>query len=155
MANQQQRQAGPGSGRRVDDTQAQSDRDAEVEAGGPETTVEVRCTGHVRTAIGEHRIEYTFEGDTLREFLDAFFEEYDVRDMLIAETEAEATTRGWAPKLEELPGKNYAKNPEGEQTRRYARVIVNGTFNEHLDGLDTEVSDGDRVALVYPFMYCC
>lgn len=120
-----------------------------------ETTVVVKCTGHVRTAVGDSAFEYTFEGDTLREFLTSFFEAYDVRDMLIAETEAEATTHGWAPEREDLPGENYAKNPEGEQTRRYARVVVNGTFNEHLSGLDTPLDTGDRVALIYPFMYCC
>lgn len=127
------------------------------DAGGPttETTVEVRCTGHVRTAVGDGTFDYTFEGNTLREFLSAFFEEYDVGELLIAETEAEATTRGWAPELEELPGENYAKNPEGEQTRCYARVAVNGTFNEHREGLDTELADGDRVGLMYPFIYCC
>jgi len=129
---------------------AETDRDAE-------TTVEAWCTGHVRTEVGEPRIEYTFGGDTLREVLEAFFEDYDVGDMLIAETEEEeeTTTEGWAPELESLPGENYAKNPEGEQTRVYARVAVNGTFNEHLDGLDTELEDGDRVAMVYPFIYCC
>ena len=120
-----------------------------------QTTVDVRCTGHVRTAVGTGQLTYTFEGDTLRAFLDAFFADYDVRELLIAETEAEATTQGWAPEMEELPGNNYAKNPEGEQTRVYARVTVNGTFNEHLDGLDTELADGDRVGLLYPFIYCC
>jgi len=122
---------------------------------GTRTTVNVRCSGHIRTAVGEPRFDYEFEGETLREFLADFFEAYDVRDMLIAETETEATTEGWAPEMEELPGENYAKNPEGEQTRQYARVVVNGTFNEHLDGLDTELEDGDRVALLYPFIYCC
>jgi molybdopterin converting factor small subunit len=75
--------------------------------------------------------------------------------MLIAETEDEATTRGWAPEVEDLPGQSYAKNPEGEQTRCFARVAVNGTFNELLDGLDTDLQNGDRVALIYPFIYCC
>ncbi|MEF8785193.1 MAG: MoaD/ThiS family protein [Haloarculaceae archaeon] len=125
------------------------------DAGRTETTVEVRCTGHVRTKIGEAKMEYTFEGETLRAFLSSFFERYDVEDMLIAETEAEATTDGWAPQVEDLPGERYAKNPEGEQTRCYARVVVNGTFNELLDGLDTTLQDGDRVALIYPFIYCC
>ncbi|AQL44004.1 pterin cluster protein [Halorientalis sp. IM1011] len=120
---------------------------------GRETTVTVKCTGHVRTEVGEPRLEFPFEGTTLREFLDAFFAEYDVADMLIAETEAEATTRGWAPVEEELPG-TWNANPEGEQTRAYARVLVNGRFNESLDGLDTALADGDRVALVYPFMFC-
>ncbi|WP_336002641.1 MoaD/ThiS family protein [Halorientalis halophila] len=123
------------------------------DADAAETTVTVKCTGHVRTAVGEPRFEFAFAGNTLREFLAAFFDEYDVADMLIAETEAEATTRGWAPVEEDLPGK-WNANPEGEQTRAYARVMVNGRFNESLDGLDTRLADGDRVALVYPFMFC-
>ena len=64
------------------------------------TTVEVRATGYVREAIGTHSFEFTFEGDALREFLDAPFAEYDVRDLLIAETEADATTRGWSTSVE-------------------------------------------------------
>lgn len=120
----------------------------------PETTVEVRCTGHIRRAVENHRFEFTFTGTCLREFLDAFFAEYDVKDLLIAETEDEATTDGWANLPEDLPG-TWKKNAEGEQTRTYARVAVNGQFNEHLDGLDTELRDGDRVALMYPFIFCC
>jgi molybdopterin converting factor small subunit len=119
-----------------------------------ETTVEVRCTGHVRTAVGEPKLRFTFEGTTLRAFLDAFFAQYDVRDLLVAETEDEATAGGWADAPADPPGK-WEKNPEGEQTRSYARVAVNGQFNEHLDGLDTELTDGDRVALMYPFIFCC
>mgnify|MGYP006275124795 FL=1 len=123
-------------------------------ADGPETTVEVRCTGHVRTAVGESKLSFAFEGTTLRELLDAFFDRYDVKDLLLAETEDEATTRGWADPPEELPG-TWRKNPEGEQTRTYARVLVNGQFNEHLAGLDTRLRDGDRVGLCYPFIFCC
>ncbi|WIV65695.1 MoaD/ThiS family protein [Natrialbaceae archaeon AArc-T1-2] len=119
-----------------------------------ETTVDVRCTGHVRDAVGAHSLEFRFEGTTLRAFLEAFFAEYDVEELLIAETEADATARGWAHPPEELPG-TWQKNPEGEQTRRYARVCVNGTFNEHLEGLDTSLEDGDRVSLLYPFIFCC
>ncbi|WP_439028677.1 MoaD/ThiS family protein [Haloarchaeobius sp. DT45] len=118
------------------------------------TTVDVKCTGHVREAVGQPRMEYTFEGDTLRAFLDAFLTEYDVADLLIAESEMESTHRGWTPRTEDLPG-TWKKNPEGEQSRRYARICVNGRFNEHLDGLDTELEAGDRVALMYPFIYCC
>ena len=118
------------------------------------TTVDVRCTGHVRTEIGEHSFEFGFGGETLREFLEAFFEEYGVEELLIAETEAEATTSGWAPTDGDPPGA-WEKNPEGEQTRAFARVAINGRFNEHLDGLDTELADGDRVSLMYPFIFCC
>ncbi|MEF8839444.1 MAG: pterin cluster protein [Haloarculaceae archaeon] len=137
------------------DSKLATDTDAVAERAQTVTTVDVRCTGHVRTAVGQPALEYAVEGETLREFLAAFFEEYDVRDMLIAETEAEATTDGWAPSDVGLPGSNSAKNPEGEQTRRYARVTVNGVFNEHIDGLDTVLENDDRVALMYPFIYCC
>ncbi|MDS0242122.1 MULTISPECIES: MoaD/ThiS family protein [unclassified Haloferax] len=117
-----------------------------------ETTVEVKLTGHVRSAAGTHRTEFTFEGETLRAFLDAFFAAYDVRDLVIAEREADATTRGWA-RVDRPPG-TWRKNPEGEQTRPYARVLVNGVFNENLDGFDTRLEDGDRVALMKPFLFC-
>jgi len=132
--------------------------DAETLESGPQpdrTTVEVRCTGHIYDIVGETGFSVTFDGHTLRAFLATFFESHDVREKLIAETESEATTEGWAMETCDLPDSNYAKNPEGEQTRRYARVAVNGRFNEHLDGLDTELADGDRVSLMYPFIYCC
>jgi len=77
------------------------------------TTVEIRCTDHVRDAVGTSGFTYEFEGDTLRALLAAVFEEYPIEDMLIAETEKDATTEGWAPEFGELPGSNYAKNPEG------------------------------------------
>lgn len=132
---------------------SQLDTHAEREQSS-ETTVEVRCTGHVRTAIGVPSFEYTFDGATLREFLIAFFEEYPtIEEMIIAEREAQSTAHGWVP-IEDPPG-TWRKNPEGEQTVAYARIMVNGRFNETLAGFDTQLEDGDRVALVYPFMFCC
>lgn len=119
----------------------------------PSTTVEVRCTGDIRDAVGLGRLEYHFEGDTLRDFLTAFFAEYDVESLLIASTRAEATAPGWAPSPERLPG-TWEANPEGEQTRPFARVLINGTFNEHLDGFDTRLDDGDRISLMKPFVFC-
>jgi molybdopterin converting factor small subunit len=32
---------------------------------------------------------------------------------------------------------------------------VNGRCNEHRDGFDTELDDGDRVALAYQFIFRC
>ncbi|SIR82823.1 MoaD/ThiS family protein [Natronorubrum thiooxidans] len=127
---------------------------AREEQGQPQTTVTVRCTGHIRDAVGTHELEFTFAGDRLREFLEAFFAVYDVEDLLIAETEADATAHGWAPVPDDLPG-TWRKNPEGDQTRTYARVCINGRFNEHFEGFETTLADGDRVALIYPFMFCC
>ncbi|SFK86320.1 hypothetical protein SAMN04487950_1504 [Halogranum rubrum] len=119
-----------------------------------QTTVEVKATGHVRRELGWSRRAFTFEGTTLRDFLDAFFAEYGLREMLVAETETESTAHGWARPPAELPG-TWRKNPEGEQSRVYARICINGRFNEHLGGFDAELHDGDRVALIYPFMFCC
>ncbi|RDI72782.1 MoaD/ThiS family protein [Halopelagius longus] len=119
------------------------------------TTVEVRATGRVRDALGTPRMEFAFAGDTLRDFLDAFLAEYDVRDLLIAETTAEATAPGWAPADGDDVRGSLRTNPEGEQTRAYARILVNGRFNENRRGFDTELEDGDRVALVNPFIFCC
>lgn len=149
-------------------TDTESDADADIDAAAEaeteteetgqspgETTVTVRATGHVRTELGKHDFEFTFEGETLREFLEALFAEHPaLEDLLIAETETDAAARGWARAPEELPG-TWLKNPEGEQTRPYARVTVNGTFNELLDGFNTRLSAGDRIGLLYPFIYCC
>jgi len=119
------------------------------------TTVALHATGHVRDAMDQPHQEFTFEGDTLRDLLEKLFDEQPgLAEMLVAETEAEATTDGWAKPPENLPG-TWHKNPEGEQTKPYARVLVNGKFNEVLDGFDTKIADDDRVSLVYPFIFCC
>jgi molybdopterin converting factor small subunit len=118
------------------------------------TTVTVRATGNVRQRLGTNEVEFTFEGTRLRDFLDAFFERYDVSDLLIAETEADAVAPGWAPAPDRLD-ESWYRNPEGEQTRTYARVMVNGRFNETLRGFDTRLVDGDRVTLAHPFIFCC
>jgi len=119
------------------------------------TTVKLHSTGHVRAEVAEPHQEFTFEGDTLRDLLEGFFDQRpDLAEMLIAETDAEASTDGWAKPPENLPG-TWHKNPEGEQTKPYARVLVNGKFNEVLDGFDTKIEDGDRVSFVYPFIFCC
>ncbi|WP_255198759.1 MoaD/ThiS family protein [Halorarius litoreus] len=122
---------------------------------GVTTTVDVKATGNVRRALDEHRFDFTFEGTTLREFLDAFFAEYGCADLILA-TDDNDRTKGWAryPGEGTPPGR-WVANPEGERTRRYARVLINGKFNELLDGFDTELEDGDRIALMQPFMYCC
>lgn len=118
-----------------------------------QTTVTVKCSGHVRAAVGTGTLTYRFDGETLGEFLEAFFAEYDVADLVLATKPEDESAPGWAPKPDSAPG-TWRQNPEGERIRRYARVLVNGTFNEHLDGFRTTLADGDRVSLLYPFVYC-
>lgn len=121
--------------------------------GSTTTTVTVRATGHVRRRLGTHELEFAFEGRTLGAFLDALFERYDLEDLLLAETEADAVAPGWAPSPDHLDESWYS-NPEGEKTRTYARVCVNGRFNETLDGFGTRIEDGDRITLAFPFVFC-
>jgi molybdopterin converting factor small subunit len=129
--------------------------DPESRAEPETTTVALHATGHVRDAMARPHQEFTFEGDTLRDLLETLFDEHpNLAGMLVAETEAEATADGWANPPENLPG-TWHKNPEGEQTKPYARVLVNGKFNEVLDGFDTHIQNRDRVSLVYPFIFCC
>ncbi|MFW6458409.1 MAG: MoaD/ThiS family protein [Halodesulfurarchaeum sp.] len=126
---------------------------ASAEAELQTTTVTVRCTGHIYDAVGRLRFEYTFDGETLADFLAAFFDEYPVEELVLASEASEEATSGWAEPPETLPG-TWNRNPEGERVRRYARVTVNGRFNEHLDGFRTRLADGDRIGLLYPFVYC-
>ncbi|MXV64288.1 pterin cluster protein [Natronorubrum sp. JWXQ-INN-674] len=116
------------------------------------TTVEVRCTGRVRDVVGTHELEFFFEGRQLRDFLEAFVAEYTMEDMLSIDTERElaTTARVWARPPGELPG----WRPDGEgQSRPYGRICINGRFSDNLDGLETRLEDGDRIALLYPFLF--
>jgi len=85
--------------------------------------VTVRFMAQVWTRLGKPQVK--FNGITLRECLDALMEEYDVRDLVLTE--------------------------EGE-VRSYARVMVNGRFHNLVGGLNTQIKDGDRIALVYPYV---
>jgi molybdopterin converting factor small subunit len=41
---------------------------------------------------------------------------------------------------------------ESGEIRPYARVLVNGRSYQFVGGLDTELRDGDTVALIYPWI---
>ena len=40
---------------------------------------------------------------------------------------------------------------ERSEVRAWARVLVNGRSQEFVGGLDAELHDGDRIALIYPY----
>jgi molybdopterin converting factor small subunit len=37
------------------------------------------------------------------------------------------------------------------EVRRWSRVLVNGRSQQFIGGLDAELHDGDRIALIYPY----
>lgn len=69
--------------------------------------------------VGFYQVTSAVAGETLRVFLAAFSEQYGVVDLLVAETAADATARGWASAPAELAG-TWAKNPEVGQTHWFA-----------------------------------
>jgi hypothetical protein len=58
----------------------------------PETTVDVHCTGHIRREVGKSRMDFTFEGETLRERGNDLFE--TTREML--EVQGSRYRQAWA-----------------------------------------------------------
>lgn len=113
---------------------------AEATTAAQTTTVEVCACGRFRREFDENRFEYTFEGNTLREFVGALLgERPELADLLIGETRREDEA-GWTDLQDDL----------AEGKRPFVRVMINGTFNEYRGGADAELSDGDRVELVEP-----
>jgi molybdopterin converting factor small subunit len=128
------------------DTRSEAGRGAGTAATAPATettTVEVRAVGQLRHDFPEERFEFSFQGDTLRAFVGALLAEHpELADRLVGETRREDDA-GWT----EL------RDGTDDRTRPYVRAMVNGTFNEFLEGADTALEPGDEVELVYPL--CC
>ncbi|SDK19622.1 hypothetical protein [Natronorubrum texcoconense] len=127
---------------------------AEINSGRADgtTTVDVRCTGRVRERVGSHELEFTFAGDRLRTFLAAFAATYDLEAFFAVDPEREPhpMARVWARPPGEFPG---WRPPDGDRSRPYGRICLDGQFSDNLDGLETRLEDGDRIALLYPFLF--
>ncbi|WP_254830097.1 MoaD/ThiS family protein [Haloglomus salinum] len=125
------------------DTPPGAEAPAEGTTTAQTTTVDVRACGRFRRQFDENRFEFTFEGDTLREFVGALLgERPELADLLIGETRHEDDA-GWTDIRDDL----------GAGKRPFVRVMVNGTFNEYRGGAEAELSDGDRIELVEPLTY--
>lgn len=121
-----------------------TDRGAEQTADesgpAPTTTVVVRACGRFRRRFDDDRFEFTFEGETLREFVGALLgERPDLADLLIGETRRDDDA-GWTDLRDDFGG----------DERPFVRIMINGTFNEYRGGAAAELSDGDRIELVEP-----
>ncbi|WP_440769055.1 pterin cluster protein [Natronorubrum sp. DTA28] len=127
---------------------------AEIDCGRADgtTTVDVRCTGHVREHVGSHELEFTFAGERLRAFLVAFDATYDLEPFFAVDPERESDpmARLWGRPPGEFPG---WRPPDGDRSRPYGRICCNGQFSDNLAGLETRLEDGDRIALLYPFLF--
>lgn len=87
-------------------------------------TVTLKFTGNVYREMGTFGMNFTFQGNRARDLLEAFFDQHDLRKLLM--------------------------NGDGE-LKPYARLLVNGRFSETIGGLDAPVQDGDTVVLIHPY----
>ena len=86
--------------------------------------VTVRFMGIARLRAGTRDVELSFQSNRLRDVIQEIVRRYGVADIILTE--------------------------EGE-VRPWARVFVNGRSQELLGGLDTSLSEGDRIALAFPY----
>ena len=71
-------------------------------------------------------MEFSSSKSRLRDVLQEILEKYDIAELIL-------TSDG--------------------KVRPWARILVNGRSQEFIEGLDTQLSEGDRIALVYSFPY--
>ena len=78
-----------------------------------------------RQRTGKYSVQFVSSANRLRDILREVVDVYHIRDILFTES---------------------------GDVRPYARVLVNGRSYQFLGGLDTELHDGDTVALIYPWL---
>lgn len=86
--------------------------------------VTVRFMSIARMRAGTGGVEFVSSGQRLREVLKEIVDKYDLVNIILT---------------------------ENGEVRPWARVLVNGRSHQFLGGLDAALSDGDRVALIYPY----
>lgn len=79
----------------------------------------------VRGRVGKYSDEFTTDKTLLREALEEILGFYRIRDLILT---SEGSLRPWA------------------------RILLNGRMHELVGGLEAKLNDGDRIALVYPFI---
>lgn len=87
--------------------------------------VQLKFTGLVRSRLGLDSMEFEFEGSTLADLLAAFFNEYDIKDLLIDDSGAI------------LP---------------YSRVVINGRFSYLVGDMDAPIYEDDKIAFIRPYV---
>jgi molybdopterin converting factor small subunit len=86
--------------------------------------VTVKFMSIARQRAGTGGVEFSSARDRLGDVLKEIVKEYKIADIIL--------------------------NKDGE-VRPWARVLVNGRSQQFVGGLDAELHDGDRIALIYPY----
>jgi molybdopterin converting factor small subunit len=89
------------------------------------TDVTLKFTGDLWSRMKTFRMDYAFEGTTLRDLLKALCQQYNIRDLML---------------------------DENDRIIPWSRVIVNGRFAEFHGDLGIPVGTGDEVVLIHPYL---
>jgi molybdopterin converting factor small subunit len=87
------------------------------------TRVSVKFTGEVWERMNSYRIDFYFEGTTLRDLLGALFAQYDLRDLVLDRSDQFIPRSG---------------------------VLVNGRSAKYLGALAALIREGDEVIIMRP-----
>ena len=81
--------------------------------------------GITRQRTGKYGVQFISVASKLADFLEEVVKAYDLGDILLTET---------------------------GRVRPYVRILVNGRSFQFVGGMDTELHDGDTLALIYPWL---
>jgi len=87
--------------------------------------ITLKFTGDIYMRMKTFRMEFEFEGDTLRDLLAALFNQHDLHDLVLDEQDC---------------------------IKPYSRVVVDGRFSENAGDLDARVRDNSEIVLIRPFL---
>jgi len=86
--------------------------------------ITVKFCSLIRRRAGIGQAEFRSSDPKLRVVLSSVLDRYEIKDLILTES--------------------------GE-IRSWARVLINGRSHDFVGGLDLELHDGDRLALIYPY----
>lgn len=89
------------------------------------TQVTLKFTGEVWSRMKTYRMNFAFEGTSLRDLLKALFRQYNLRDLML---------------------------DENDHIIPWSRVLVNGRFSEFIGDLGAPVGTGDEIVLIRPYL---
>jgi molybdopterin synthase sulfur carrier subunit len=94
-------------------------------AGGDElTNVTLKFTSHFRARVGKSNTDFAFRGNTLRQFIPALLEQFDIADLLM----------------------------DGGEQKTHMRVVIDGRFSYTVGGWEAQISNGATVVLIHSYV---
>lgn len=88
------------------------------------THITLKFTSFFRSRLGVSQTEFAFMGTTLRQFIPAMLEKYDIDDLLM----------------------------DGDELKSHVRVVINGRYSYLLGGWEAEIPDEAMVVLLHSYV---